>query len=88
MATLGELELPDNLYERLQELAEADNRSVEAQAIAILQNVIFNKMQHSEDKRRQNVPQILEEIRIRRENRGSDVKWLDSTELLREDRNR
>ncbi|BAZ14562.1 hypothetical protein NIES4071_64060 [Calothrix sp. NIES-4071] len=88
MATLGELELPDNLYERLQELAEADNRSVEAQAIAILQNVIFNRMQHSEDKRRQDVLQIIEDIRIRRENRNSDIKWLDSTELIREDRDR
>lgn len=46
MATLGKLELPDNLYERLQELASADNRSVEAQAIAILQNAISNKMHY------------------------------------------
>lgn len=41
-----------------------------------------------EDKRRQDVLKILEEIRIRRENRSSDIKWLDSTELIREDRNR
>jgi antitoxin FitA len=88
MATLGKLELPDNLYERLKELASADNRSVEAQAIAILQNAISNQMHYSEDKRRQDVLQLLEEMRIRRESRSSNTKWLDSTELIREDRSR
>lgn len=88
MATLRELELPDDLYEHLQKLAKAENSSIEAQAIAILQSVVSKKIQQSEDGRRKNVPQLLEEIRQRREKRRTDVKWPDSTELIREDRNR
>ncbi|MEH2114255.1 FitA-like ribbon-helix-helix domain-containing protein [Nostoc sp.] len=88
MASLHALDIPDELYERLQQLAKAENRSVDAQVITILQNALQVKTQHTEDERRKNVPKLLEEIRLRRESRQTDVEWPDSTALIREDRDR
>ncbi|MDF5735383.1 MULTISPECIES: FitA-like ribbon-helix-helix domain-containing protein [unclassified Nostoc] len=89
MATLHVLNIPDELYEHLQELAKAENSSVDAQVITILQNALQKtKTQLTEDERRKNVPKLLEEIRLRRESRQTDLEWPDSTALIREDRDR
>ncbi|MHC5765696.1 MAG: hypothetical protein ACYTXI_08720 [Nostoc sp.] len=88
MATLNTLNIPDELYEQLQELAKAENSSVDAQVITILQNALQVKTQPTEDEKRKNVPKLLEEIRLRRESRQTDVEWPDSTALIREDRDR
>ncbi|MEH2368225.1 hypothetical protein [Nostoc sp.] len=89
MTTLHTLNIPDELYEQLQELAKAENSSVDAQVITILQNALQKtKTQLTEDERRKNVPKLLEEIRLRRESRHTDVEWPDSTALIREDRDR
>ncbi len=88
MATLHALNIPDELYAQLQELAKAENNSIDAQVITILQKALEAKMQPTEDERRKNVPKLLEEIRLRRESRRTDVEWPDSTALIREDRDR
>ncbi|MEH2069606.1 MAG: hypothetical protein V7K47_15825 [Nostoc sp.] len=88
MATLHALNIPDELYAQLQELAKAENNSIDAQVITILQNALEAKMQPTEEERRKNVPKLLEEIRLRRESRRTDVEWPDSTALIREDRDR
>ncbi len=88
MATFHALDIPDELYEQLQELAKAENSSVDTQVITILQNALQTKTQLTEDERRKNVPKLLEEIRLRRESRRTDVEWPDSTALIREDRDR
>ncbi|MBD2613151.1 MAG: hypothetical protein FWK04_19060 [Nostoc sp. GBBB01] len=88
MATLHTLNIPDELYAQLEELAKAENNSIDAQVITILQNALQAKMQPTEDERRKNVPKLLEEISIRRESRRTDVEWPDSTALIREDRDR
>ncbi len=88
MATLHALNIPDELYAQLEELAKAENNSIDAQVITILQNALQAKMQPTEDERRKNVPKLLEEISIRRESRRTDVEWPDSTALIREDRDR
>ncbi|NEU83809.1 hypothetical protein [Nostoc sp. UIC 10630] len=89
MTILHTLNIPDELYEQLQELAKAENSSVDAQVITILQNALQKtKTQLTEDERRKNVPKLLEEIRLRRESRQTDVEWPDSTALIREDRDR
>lgn len=88
MATLHPLNIPDELYERLQELAKAENSSVDAQVITILQNALKIKTQETEDERRKNVLKLLEESRLRREKLPKDVEWPDSTAMLREDRDR
>lgn len=88
MATLYVRNLPDDLYQRLQELAKVENRSINAQVITLLQQALSPQTQETEDQRRKNVPKLLEEIRRRRESLPTDVEWLDSTELIREDRDR
>lgn len=88
MATLYVRNLPDDLYQRLQELAKVENRSINAQVITLLQQALSPQTQETEDQRRKNVPKLLEEIRRRRESLPTDFEWLDSTELIREDRDR
>ncbi|MEH1949655.1 MAG: Arc family DNA-binding protein [Nostoc sp.] len=89
MTTLHGLNIPDELYEQLQELAKAENSSVNAQVITILQNALQAKIQLTEEERRKNVPKLLEEIsRRRRRLNPADFGLPDSTELIREDRDR
>jgi hypothetical protein len=88
MAILHNLEIPDELYEYLQDLAKADNSSINAQVKTILQQALSVQIQQAQERRRQNILNLLEESRRRREGRRTDVEWLDSTELIREDRNR
>ncbi|WP_427162383.1 hypothetical protein ACQFX9_12975 [Aliinostoc sp. HNIBRCY26] len=86
MATLN---IPDDLYAQLQELANAENSSVEAQAITVLQKGLQTKPQPTVDERYKNVPKLLEEIRVRRSRLNpADFGLPDSTEMIREDRNR
>ncbi|MBD2504791.1 FitA-like ribbon-helix-helix domain-containing protein [Anabaena azotica] len=86
MATLHALDIPDELYAQLQELAKAENSSIEAQVIKILRQALQKIAEEQEQ--RKNVLKILEESRLRRESRRSDVEWPDSTALIREDRDR
>ncbi|BAT51809.1 hypothetical protein NOS3756_07380 [Nostoc sp. NIES-3756] len=86
MATLHALDIPDELYAQLQELAKAENSSVEAQVIKILHKAL-QKIAEEQEKRK-NVIKILEEHRLRRQSLRTDVEWPDSTALIREDRDR
>ncbi|GAB1543876.1 hypothetical protein NUACC21_65520 [Scytonema sp. NUACC21] len=90
MATLRDLDLPDEMYSQLQELATAENISINAQIINILQNALSgDRIQKvTEKQRRQNVAQLLEESRRRRELLPTDIEWPDSTAMIREDRDR
>ncbi|MBD2214246.1 Arc family DNA-binding protein [Calothrix sp. FACHB-156] len=88
MANLNLLNIPDDLYEKLQELAQAEHRSIDAQVVTILQNALAKKTQQTEEEKRKNVLKLLEESRMRREKLPKDIKWPDSTTLLREDRDR
>lgn len=89
MATLHTLNIPDELYAQLQELAKAENSSVDAQVITILQKALQAKTQPAEDEKYKNVLKILEESsRNRRRLNPADFGLPDSTELIREDRDR
>ncbi|MBW4454095.1 MAG: hypothetical protein KME55_16075 [Nostoc indistinguendum CM1-VF10] len=89
MATIHALNIPDELYEQLQHLAKAENNSIDAQVITILQNALQAKTQPTEEERRKNVPKLLEEIsRRRRRLNPAEFGLPDSTELIREDRDR
>lgn len=88
MATLYVRNLPDDLYAKLQKLAASQHRSINAQVITLLEQVLETEPQPTEDERRKNVPKLLEEIRVRRESRRTDVEWPDSTAMIREDRDR
>ncbi|MBC5795440.1 hypothetical protein H5968_09830 [Sphaerospermopsis sp. LEGE 00249] len=88
MNNLNVVTLPDNLYKELQKLAEAENDSIESQVVALLQNALQTRRQQVELQNRENVLKVLEESRLRREQLPKDVQWPDSTEMIREDRNR
>ena len=89
MAILHDVDLPDDLYQELQELAITENSSINAQVITLLRNALSAvEIQRREEQRRRDVPKLLEEIGRRRESRRTDVEWPDSTALIREDRDR
>ncbi|MEI2581782.1 hypothetical protein [Scytonema sp. PRP1] len=89
MAILDNVDLPDDLYQELQELARTENSSINAQVITLLRNALSAvEIQRSEQQRRRDVPKLLEEIGRRRESRRTDIEWPDSTALIREDRDR
>jgi plasmid stability protein len=80
MATLHVRSVPEDLYLRLQKLAQVKNRSLSAQVITLL----YQAIQEEERQKRQS--KLLADIRRRRFAlpRGTP----DSVELLREDRRR
>jgi antitoxin FitA len=88
MATLHPLNIPDELYERLQELAKAENSSVDAQVITILQKALETKTKEIEDERRKNILKVLDESSSRHRLNPADFGLPDSTEMIREDRDR
>jgi hypothetical protein len=88
MNNLNVITLPDQLYQELQKLAESENDSIESQVVTLLQKALQEKHQQTETQRRQNVLKVLEESRLLREQLPNDIEWPDSTEMIREDRDR
>ena len=72
--------VPDDLYQRIQERARQENRSISAEVIGLLQYAL------AETERSQ--AEILAGVRRRRFFRPADVGAPDSVALLREDRER
>jgi plasmid stability protein len=80
MNTLHVRSVPEGLYRRLQQLAQARNRSLSAQVITMLAQAV------DEEERRLQQSQALASIRRRRFKVPVDAP--DSVELLRQDRQR
>jgi plasmid stability protein len=80
MATLKLENLPDELYESLHQLAAQQQRSLNEEAIALLAFAI----QHH-DRTLIPVDHLLADIRKNREALAPQ-QWLNSTDLIREDR--
>jgi len=80
MHTLHVRSVPEELYNELQSLAQAKHRSLSAQIVDLLYSALEN------ERRRQKQGKILEMIHRRRFMPPPNTP--DSTELLREDRNR
>ncbi len=72
--------VPDDLYQRLQDLAQAQNRSISAQVITLLYQAL------GEEERRQQNRIVLQSIRRRRF--APPASMADSYDLLRDDRER
>ena len=88
MATLYVRNLPDDLYAKLQELAASEHRSINAQVITLLEQALKTEVQQIEDQKRQDVLKVLEESRQHRRVNPADFGLPDSTEMIREDRDR
>ncbi len=80
MNTLHVRSVPDDLYQRLQRLAQARNRSLSAQVITMLAQAV------EDEERRKKQEKVL--MTIRRRRFSPPTKSPSSLELLREDRNR
>jgi len=99
MATLTLEDLPDYLITEIQQLAQQNNQTVNEQIINLLKQAV-QKPQHplrflispetdpTWEKRRQATSQILADIDKRRRLNPVDFGLPDSTELLRQDRER
>ena len=80
MATLHVRNVPESLYQRLRQHAEAQNRSLSAEVIILL-NRALNETQTDQST-------LLDSIRRRRFFNPTAAGAPDSTTLLREDRER
>ncbi len=99
MAALNIDNLPDELLTQIEQLATENNCSVKEQAIALLKQSL-NKPQEklkflispetdpTWEERRKAVPQLQAEIDRHRRVNPADFGLPDSTELIREDRER
>lgn len=80
MATLHVRNVPDDLYERLQQEARTQRRSLSSEVVILLSWAL--------DGSERRPGQILNAIRERRHFSPAEVGAPDSTTLLREDRDR
>jgi plasmid stability protein len=81
MPTLHVRNVPEDLHEHLQRLAERKHRSLSAEVIALLERAL------QEEETREAQAQLLTRIR-RRRSRYAQEASVDSVNLLREDRER
>jgi len=82
MPTLHVRNVPEELYAQLQRVAEKENRSLTAEVIALLEDAI------SQRQLRQSAGEILQRVRRRSQKVRLPKDWVDSVELIREDRRR
>jgi plasmid stability protein len=80
MPTLHVRNVPEALYERIQEQAQANQRSISAEVIVLLNRVLSETWRPQTD--------VLASIRRRRFFRPATANAPDSTTLLRQDRER
>ena len=85
MATLN---IPDELYAKLEQLAATENRCIDDQIVALLESSLQSKASHPQSEPSKSVKEILTEIRQRRERRPIVTGEFNSTALIREDRDR
>lgn len=97
MATIFIDNFPEALKAEIEGLASKERRTVNEQIIAILQEavnsekpplkfIVSPETDPTWEERRKAVPKLLAEIERRRQELPTDINWLDSTELIREDR--
>lgn len=81
MPLLQVRDMPEDLYEKLTRVAEAENRSIAQETIALLKKALGYKEERTARRKR-----ILEEIRL---NKIDNVdEFPDPADLIREDRER
>ena len=97
MATVAIANLPDNLMAEIERLATQNNQTINEQIIALLQKavnpekpplklLVSPETDPTWEERCKAVPKLLAELESRRKELPTEIQWLDSTELIREDR--
>jgi plasmid stability protein len=82
MATLHVRNIPDRLYKRIQKQAEEENRSLTAEVIQLLSHGLQAR------EARRGAAATLARIRGRARKAELPRGWVDSVDLIREDRSR
>jgi len=82
MAILHVRNVPDEVYNKIQQLAQQRNRSLSAEVIMLLQEAL------RQEQTRRDQARLLSEIRRHRYTYPKHRRVPDSVELLREDRER
>lgn len=82
MPTLHVRNVPEELYAQLQQVAEKENRSLTAEVIALLEDAVRQRQLY------QSAEEILHRVRRRSQKVKLPTGWVDSVELIREDRRR
>jgi antitoxin FitA len=88
MANLQIQNLPDSIYHRIQTLATEQNRSIDEEVINLLTQALKNENQNLASTNPQSISQILQKSISKRQELNTQDPWLDSTDLLLEDRER
>ena len=82
MAILHVRNVPEQLYKRIQGLAQKEKRSMTAEVIALLDGAV------EQQEARRRTAGTLERIRRRAAAVRLPSRWVDSVELIRQDRKR
>lgn len=82
MPTLHVRNVPEKLYKRIQKLAKDENRSVTAEVIQLLSQGLQAR------EARRAAAALIERIRQRAQKVELPRGWVDSVEMIREDRSR
>lgn len=88
MPTLYVRNIPDDLYQRLQDLAASQHRSISAQVITMIEKALLTEAQQANSGTTKPITEILAQSRHRRRVNPTDFGLPDSTTLIREDRDR
>ena len=84
MATLN---IPDELYAKLEQLAATENRSIGEQVVNLLEGSLKSKAPHLHSESSKSLAEMLPETRRRREALVEEG-WPDQTEILADIRSR
>ncbi len=88
MANLQIQNIPDSIYLRIQTLATEQNRSIDEAVINLLTQALKTENQDLVSTSPQSILQILQKSICQRQELPTQYPWLDSTDLIREDRER
>jgi antitoxin FitA len=88
MANLQIQNIPDSIYLRIQTLATEQNRSIDEAVINLLTQALKTENQDLVSTSPQSILQILQKSISQRQELPTQYPWLDSTDLVREDRER
>jgi plasmid stability protein len=89
MATIHVREVPDDLYGRIRELASAENRTLDAEVVTLLERAVRDEARAAADGEAwARYDELIESIRRLRYRHPEGTTVPESVELIREDRAR
>ena len=88
MATLNIENIPPELLSQIEHLAQQNHCSVDRQAISLLENALKTHSSQAKTNKPKSITDIIKDSSHQREQLPTDTQWLDSTLLLRQDRDR